>query len=194
MTTKPKSTSPAPNLILRRLSASSRRGTVKVGTSVVLAVLLQLAAALPARAQLKVGDPMPALRDFALEGSVPADLTGRVVILDFWASWCGPCKASFPVLAALQQELGVSGLTVLGVSVDEKKMAYEGFLKKHAPPFATVRDADHRLVKAVQAPKMPTTYLVDRRGVVRYVHEGFHGDASVKLLREQVTTLLGEKG
>ena len=89
--------------------------------------------------------------------------------------------------------MGPMGLTVLGVSVDEKKAAYEGFIRKHSPPFATVRDAEHRLVKTVQAPKMPTTYVVDRRGVVRYVHEGYHGETSVRLLREQVQGLLAEK-
>jgi len=157
----------------------------------VLAIGL-LAAAPVVQAQLKVGDALPVLSQFSLEGTVPADLAGRVVVLDFWASWCAPCKASFPTLMALQTELGATGLTVVGVSVDENKAAYEGFLRKHAPVFPTVRDAEHRLVKAVRAPKMPTTYVVDRRGVVRHVHEGYHGDASAKLLRDQVSALLAE--
>ncbi|MBL9204869.1 MAG: TlpA family protein disulfide reductase [Opitutaceae bacterium] len=144
-------------------------------------------------AALKEGDPLPKLSDYSFEGTLPADLAGKVIVLDFWASWCAPCKASFPALGAIQRELGSSGLTVLGVSVDEKKAAYEAFLKKQAPPFATVRDADHRFVKVVQAPKMPTTYLIDRKGVVRHVHEGFHGEGSVKMLREQLTALLNEK-
>jgi len=144
-------------------------------------------------AQLKVGDPLPPLREYALEGTLPSNLAGRVVVLDFWASWCAPCKASFPALGVLEREWSPMGLTVLGVSVDEKKAAYEGFIRKYSPPFATVRDAEHRLVKRVQAPKMPTTYVVDRRGVVRYVHEGYHGETSDKLLREQVQGLLAEK-
>lgn len=156
-------------------------------------VLGLLATAPGAKAQLKVGDSVPVLSQFSLEGQVPADLAGRVVVLDFWASWCGPCKASFPTLMSLQTELGSAGLTVLGVSVDENKGAYEGFLRKHAPVFPTVRDAEHRLVKVVRAPKMPTTYVIDRRGVVRHIHEGYHGDASAKLLRDQVSVLLAEK-
>jgi len=174
-------------------TASLRRWlTFPAGSGALLAALLCLLAAPLSRAQLKAGDPLPDLPTFSLEGRVPSDLAGRVVVLDFWASWCGPCKASFPALGVLQQELGASGVTVLGVSVDEKKAAYEGFLKKYSPPFPTVRDAEQRLVKSVRAPKMPTTYIVDRRGTVRYVHEGFHGDASVKLLREQVIALLAE--
>jgi peroxiredoxin len=144
-------------------------------------------------AQLKVGDPLPDLATFALEGDVPAGLAGRVVLLDFWASWCAPCKASFPVLGDLQRELGARGLTVLGVSVDEKRSAYDAFLKRQSPPFATVRDAEHRLSKAVGVPKMPTSYLIDRRGVVRHVHEGFHGEKTVRQLREQLASLLDEK-
>lgn len=146
-----------------------------------------------ARAQLKVGDPLPVLSQYALEGNLPSDLGGRVVVLDFWASWCGPCKASFPTLVALQTEFSAAGLTVLGVSVDESRAAYEGFVRKHAPVFPTVRDAEHRLVKVVRAPKMPTTYVIDRHGVVRHVHEGYHGDTSAKLLRDQVSALLAEK-
>lgn len=159
-----------------------------------VALLAGLLAVAPgAQAQLKVGDALPVLSQFSLEGNVPADLAGRVVVLDFWASWCGPCKASFPTLMSLQTELGAAGLTVLGVSVDESKAAYDGFLRKHAPVFPTVRDAEHRLVKVVRAPKMPTTYIVDRRGVVRHIHEGYHGDATARLLRDQVSVLLAEK-
>lgn len=152
-----------------------------------------LPAGSPVHAALKEGDRLPTLSEFTFDGALPAGLSGRVLLIDIWASWCAPCKASFPALGALQRELEPAGLTILGVSVDEKKGAYEGFLKKQAPPFATVRDADHRFVKLIQAPKMPTSYLVDRKGVVRHVHEGFHGESSVKLLREQLAVLLVEK-
>ncbi len=145
------------------------------------------------RAQLRVGDPLPALGEFALEGDLSAAPTaGRVVVLDFWASWCAPCKASFPLLGALQREWGPEGVTVLGVSVDEKKAAYDLFLERQRPPFATVRDAQQRLVKRVRVPKMPTTYIIDRKGTVRFVHEGFHGEATERLLRAHVRQLLDE--
>jgi len=163
-----------------------------------LAVLLGFFQALipattDARAQLRVGDPLPPLGDFALEGDLAAAPTaGRVVVLDFWASWCAPCKASFPMLGALQREWGGEGVTVLGVSVDEKKSAYEAFLSRLQPSFATVRDAQQRLVKRVRVPKMPTTYLIDRKGVVRFVHEGFQGESTERALRAHVRQLLDE--
>jgi thiol-disulfide isomerase/thioredoxin len=162
-------------------------------TSGVLFALGLFALAGPAAAQLKEGDRLPDLATFGLEGELPAPLAGRVVLLDFWASWCAPCKASFPALGELQKELGPRGLVVLGVSVDEKRSAYETFLKRHPQPFATVRDASHQLAKTVQVPKMPTSYLIDRRGVVRHVHEGFHGDVTVRQLRAQLIALLDEK-
>lgn len=145
------------------------------------------------RAQLRVGEAMPALADFGLEGDgAAAPTAGRVVVLDFWASWCAPCKASFPMLGALQREWGAEGVTVIGVSVDEKKSAYGGFLARLKPPFVTAWDAQQRLVKRVRVPKMPTTYIVDRKGVVRFIHEGFHGDSTERLLRAHVRQLLEE--
>ncbi len=151
------------------------------------------AATTEARAQLRVGEAMPSLADFGLEGDLAAAPTaGRVVVLDFWASWCAPCKASFPMLGALQREWGAEGVTVIGISVDEKRSAYDGFRSRLNPPFVTAWDAQQRLVKRVRVPKMPTTYLIDRKGVVRFVHEGFHGDSTERLLRAHVRQLLQE--
>lgn len=136
---------------------------------------------------------MPVLAEFGLDGDLAsAPTVGRVVVLDFWASWCAPCKASFPMLGALQREWGADGVTVVGVSVDEKKSAYDGFRSRLQPPFVTVRDAQQRLVRRVRVPKMPTTYVIDRQGVVRFVHEGFHGESTERLLRAQVRQLLEE--
>src|SRR3954449_12244271 len=73
----------------------------------------------------KEGGALPGLGTFGLEGSVP-NLKGKVVYLDFWASWCAPCKASFPVLDKWQQQLGPKGFTVFGVSVDEKAAEMQG--------------------------------------------------------------------
>lgn len=161
--------------------------------ALLVGMLGVFAVATEARAQLRVGEAMPALADFGLEGDgASAPTVGRVVVLDFWASWCAPCKASFPMLGALQREWGAEGVTVIGVSVDEKKSAYDGFLSRLKPPFVTAWDAQQRLVKRVRVPKMPTTYIVDRRGVVRFIHEGFHGDSTERRLRAHVRQLLEE--
>lgn len=156
-----------------------------------------LLAALPlARADVKVGDSFPAL---AAAGLVPlsggelAPTEGRVVLVDFWASWCAPCKASFPALAKLHQDYAARGLTIVAVGIDEKSPAAVAFVKKLAPPFLTVHDRAQKLVKQVAVPTMPTSYLIGRDGRVRYLHEGFHGDATDRDLRKEIDTLLAEK-
>jgi len=145
-----------------------------------------------AAADVKVGAPFPDLGGFGLEGPLP-ERAGKVVLVDFWATWCGPCKASFPAYASLQRELAERGFTLVAVSVDKQKGAYDDFVKKFAPPFPTVRDAGQKMVAEVKVPGMPTSYLIDRHGVLRAVHTGFHGDATAKELRDEIVKLLEEK-
>lgn len=148
------------------------------------------------RAEVKVGDAFPALATPALvplgTGDLPAT-AGQVVLVDFWASWCAPCKASFAALAQLQKDFASRGLVIAAVSVDEKSAAAAAFVKKLAPNFPTLHDRDQALVKQVVVPTMPTSYLLGRDGRVRFVHQGFHGDATERELRRQIELLLNEK-
>jgi thiol-disulfide isomerase/thioredoxin len=155
-----------------------------------LACALALAASAPA--EVKIGQPFPHLAGFALEGALPA-LEGQVVLVDFWATWCAPCKASFPAYSELAKELAGRGFVLLAVSVDKTSGPYEEFLKRFAPAFPTVRDGAQKLVGEVQVPAMPTSYLIDRHGVLRSVHSGFHGADTVRSLREEIIRLLEEK-
>ena len=162
----------------------------------VLLSAYTLAFAALARADIKIGDTFPALAPagvVAISGTAVPATAGQVVLIDFWASWCGPCKASFPSLAKIHNDLAPRGLVLLAISIDEKPAAAAAFAKKLAPPFATLHDREQQLVKAVGVPTMPTSYLVDRTGKVRFVHDGFHGAATEKLLRSQIETLLAEK-
>jgi thiol-disulfide isomerase/thioredoxin len=157
-----------------------------------LALAAIFGCALSAVAEVKVGQPFPKLDAFGLEGSLP-ETSGKVVLVDFWASWCAPCRASFPSYSILQKELGSQGFTLVAVSVDKQAGAYGEFLKKFSPGFVTVRDAAQRLAAEVRVPGMPTSYLIDRRGVLRVVHVGFHGDSSVREIHDQIVKLLEEK-
>jgi thiol-disulfide isomerase/thioredoxin len=153
---------------------------------------LMLAAAFSMKAQVVAGAAFPALSPAVLTGGALPDTAGKVVVVDFWASWCAPCKASFPAYARLQATYAARGLVIVAVSVDDSAAAYAAFLAKLKPSFATVHDAEHKLVGLVQVPTMPTSYLLDRSGKVRFVHEGFHGDQTERELGKEIGVLLAE--
>ncbi|ACB74896.1 TlpA family protein disulfide reductase [Opitutus terrae] len=146
-----------------------------------------------ARAQIAVGDAFPNLATMGLtEGKLP-DSAGRVMLVDFWASWCAPCKASFPAFSRLHTAFAEKGFVIVAVSVDEKPAAYAAFVKKWQPPFTTVLDQAQNLVRAVKVPAMPTSYLIGRDGRVRSIHQGFHGAATERELQQSIEKLLAEQ-
>jgi len=154
-----------------------------------LLAALQASAALSAPAALKPGDPFPALGRFGLEGTLP-ECKGKVVLVDFFASWCGPCKDSFPVMQEFHKQYADRGLVILAVNVDKKKEDMDGFLKKHPVDFCIVRDAANKLVSEVKIPTMPTSFLLDREGKVAAVHRGFKGEETRKQYAEEIEALL----
>ena len=111
-------------------------------------------------------------------------LRGKVVIVDFWASWCDPCREEMPVLERLYQQYKDHGLVVIGVSVDRTVGNVRGFLNRTPVSFPIVHDADHQLADRYQPPRMPSSYIIDRRGVVRHVHEGFQSGDAATIERE----------
>jgi thiol-disulfide isomerase/thioredoxin len=155
------------------------------------AAFAALATALPA--QVAPGNAFPSLAAAGLTGGSLPDTAGKVVFVDFWASWCAPCKASFPVYSQLNAAYAGRGLVIVAVSVDESPSAYAAFVARLRPPFATLHDSTQKLVAQVQVPTMPTSYLVDRSGKVRFMHAGFHGDQTERDLRREIEALLGEK-
>ncbi len=159
-----------------------------LGAAALLASLAE-----SSRAQVAPGDTFPPLSSAALGGGPLPDTSGKVVLVDFWASWCAPCKASFPVYARIQADYAARGLVIVAVGVDDAAPAYASFVAKLKPPFATVLDAEHKLVASVQVPTMPTSYLVDRAGRVRFMHAGFHGEQTDRELRKELDSLLAEK-
>lgn len=154
-------------------------------------IVAALAAALAVQAaEIKVGDAFPALAQAGLEGELPKELKGKVVLVDFWASWCGPCKQSLPVLNELAERYSGRGLVVLGVSVDDTKAAMDQFLKKNAARFPMVRDAKQTLVAQVNVSSMPTSFILDAEGKVRFLHNGFHGDKTRAQYVREIESLL----
>src|SRR5437763_65065 len=100
------------------------------GVPAALPLLLLLTMAPAASfADFKEAQSLPDLASFQLEGKLPDDLKGRVVLLDFWASWCAPCKSSFPAMEDLTKSFAGRGLTIVAVSVDETRENMQQFLK-----------------------------------------------------------------
>jgi peroxiredoxin len=120
-----------------------------------------------------------------------ASLAGKVVVIDFWATWCAPCKEELPVLQKLYKKYSAQGLVVVGVSVDKDASNIQSFMKKLAVSFPVVHDADHQVSGRYQPPRMPSSYIVDRKGIVRYVHGGFRADDAV-VFEKQIQGLLAK--
>jgi thiol-disulfide isomerase/thioredoxin len=144
---------------------------------------------LTANAALKVGDTLPDLASFHLTGKLPDSLKGKIVVVDFWASWCLPCAESFPVLDELQKKYG-DRVVVIGVNVDEKAAKMDTFLKKHPVSFTILRDAEQKLVATVSPETMPTSFILDGEGKVRFLHNGFHGEDTRKEYVREIESLL----
>jgi thiol-disulfide isomerase/thioredoxin len=157
---------------------------------ILLAALLTLIAVVTATAApLKQGDAFPDLSKFGVEGTLP-DTKGKVVLVDFFASWCGPCKDSFPAMQELHKNYADEGLLIVGVNLDKKKADMDDFVKKHPVDFTIVRDGANKLVSEVKIPTMPTSFLLDREGKVRSIHRGFKGDETQRKYAEEIEALL----
>jgi thiol-disulfide isomerase/thioredoxin len=148
-----------------------------------------LGAFLAVAAPLKEGDAFPDLNQFGLEGAVP-DLHGKVVLVDFFASWCEPCKASFPVMQELHQKYAGQGLVVVAINLDKNKSDMDDFLKSHPASFVILRDANNKLVSQLKIPTMPSSFLLDRDGKIHAFHRGFKGGETKKKYVEEIEALL----
>lgn len=120
-----------------------------------------------------------------------ASLRGKVVYVDFWASWCGPCRVSFPLINDIREELGEQGFEVVAVNVDEYEEDALMFLEDLPVSYLVVRDASGSTPEAYGILGMPTGFLIDREGTIRKVHQGFRKSDGAKL-RNEVLELLGD--
>lgn len=145
----------------------------------LLPLLLLLPAALPA-----VAGAAPTLDLDAYKG--------KVVYIDFWASWCGPCRQSFPWMKDMDTRYGKEGLVILAINVDQEKAKADAFLAEFNPAFRVLFDGKGELAAQFKVQTMPSSYLLDRQGKPRFRHLGFHEKKRAEyeseiqqLLREQ---------
>ena len=159
----------------------------------VLAVLASLACT--QAAAVEAGMPAPALPMASLAEGAPAvtlaGLKGSVVYVDFWASWCVPCRLSMPTLEDLYRRNKGRGFAVVGVNKDASVADARRFLAKVPVTFPLVQDPADAIAKGFDVKAMPSGYLVDRKGVVRHVHRGFTAETRAAL-EQEIESLLKE--
>ena len=159
---------PATKVIWRRILAT-------------LSLTLLLSASQTATASEPAPPDWPVLKNYA----------GKVVLVDFWASWCTPCLRSFPWMNDLQQRHAGQGLVVVAVNLDQERALADAFLKKSPAQFRIEYDTRGDIARQFGVEAMPTSFLIDRKGQVRVRHAGFR-DAQRADRERQIEQLLKE--
>jgi thiol-disulfide isomerase/thioredoxin len=142
-------------------------------------------------AAVDVGEHAPAFAlPTAAGDSVSLErLQGKVVYVDFWASWCGPCRRSFPWMNEMQRRYGDKGLTIVGINVDKKRADAVRFLSETPAEFTIVYDAPGAIPAAYGVKGMPSSYLIDGRGNVVATEQGFR-DESRAAMEKRIRALV----
>lgn len=138
-------------------------------------------------ASAPVQSSVPTLAQISPAGDGSLDLSalkGRVVYLDFWASWCGPCKQSFPWMKDVQRRFSDQGLVVVAVNLDKDRSLADGFIREFRPKFPIIYDKEAKLAQQYKITAMPYSMIIDRDGNTRYFHSGFSPDQRQKLDNE----------
>ncbi|MCW8919535.1 MAG: TlpA family protein disulfide reductase [Gammaproteobacteria bacterium] len=138
---------------------------------------------------------LDAAPDFSLAGfDGPITLSahrGKVVYLDFWASWCAPCRRSFPWMNQLQERYGDKGLAIIAVNLDKQRELTNDFLSATRPTFTIAFDPEGSSAEAYQVMGMPSSYLIDRNGKLHTRHLGFR-EQDKAALEQQIEGLLAQ--
>lgn len=143
---------------------------------------------------VETGQTAPSCALTPVGSTQPIDMhqfQGKLLYVDFWASWCPPCARSFPFMNELDRDLREKGLVVLGINVDEKAQDATAFLAKHPASFALAADSTGQCPQQFGVQAMPSSYLVDANGTVRHVHLGFRA-GEAQNLRAVIEKLLSE--
>lgn len=170
-------------------------GIMKRAARLVSAAMLVCAGLLPWPAlALNIGQQAP---DFTAPSLLDmsefksSDYRGKVLYVDFWASWCGPCAQAFPLLEQMRTELKAEGLEVIGINVDSDISDAKDFMRKHVVSFPLVRPVGDEVPTAFGVEGMPYGVVIDRKGVVRSVHLGLRA-SKMPELKKQIRELLSQ--
>jgi peroxiredoxin len=159
----------------------------------IVAIAATLALAMPVLAGTAGGGPAPPFTLAAQDGK-DVSLTqyqGQVVMLNFWASWCGPCRQEMPLLDSIYKKYSKLGFTLIGVNVEPDSKAAVDWLKQTPVSFPILFDKDSKVSKLYDVAGMPSTVIIDRSGKVRMLHRGYKpGDENEYM--DSIRTLVRE--
>ncbi len=163
-----------------------------LATCISTALLATASWCMPAMA-LETGKPAPEFSAQSSKGNLQlADYRGKVVYLDFWASWCGPCKQSFPWMNAMQSKYGAQGLQVVAINLDSQPEEAQAFLKSTPGNFQIAYDPNGVMPRQYEIKGMPSSVLIDREGKIISQHAGFN-EASKAKIEQAIVSSLGGK-
>jgi peroxiredoxin len=152
-----------------------------------------LAAATAANA-VEPGAAAPGFRLQSFDADKPvalADYRGKVVLVDFWASWCSPCRQSLPLYDKLRTDYAAADFVILAISIDEDVADAKSFLAEHPVKYTTLQNPQGDIAKAFDLKGMPSSYLIDRDGTVRARHVGFE-PKDIDALKHEIADLIGK--
>lgn len=167
---------------LKSLLAAGAAGVVSVGVTGVPS----------ARAGQAVGKPAAdfTLADLGGQKVALQSLRGKVVVLDFWASWCDPCMRELPELEKLRQELAGKDVAIVALNIDTERKNALAVVNRFKLGMTVLFDPEGKTAERYDPPKMPSTFVIDKAGVVRHLNAGFDGKADIEKLKKQIATLL----
>jgi len=162
---------------------------IKAMKNLIICFLSSLVIFSTSHAQLTEGSAFPNPKSYGVTGKIPVT-KGKVVLYDFWASWCAPCRQAFPAYEKLYQKYKKRGLIIVGIGTDKKPADSAKFLKGLNNTFPVVLDHTQKFVSKVRPKGMPTAYLVGKNGRIIHIHTGFHGNKTIKALEAQIAAAL----
>jgi thiol-disulfide isomerase/thioredoxin len=174
------------------INESGLRRRNRCQTTLVTGLAAALVVASSAKA-LAPGDVPPAIDivDRAGKKVDLRELKGQVVLVDFWASWCGPCREEMPVLEQLHKKYAHRGLVIVGVNIDNSEKKMNGFLKSTPVSFRVVHDRKLVVASRYEPATMPSSYFIARDGTIRHIHQGFRKKEAAEL-EARINALLAE--
>jgi peroxiredoxin len=182
---------------MKRITQRGKNTRSNVMVAVVFIIIFVLAIGIALGTQRStnpfVGQTAPAFELKNLDGKTvsSSEFKGKVVVLDFWATWCGPCRMEIPSFIQLQKKYEKKGFTFVGVSLDQDGPdVVRDFVKKTGMNYPQLM-ASYEIFKNYGSPDaIPTTFLIDRKGIIRTVLRGYHTQS---VFESEIQKLLGEK-